>query len=361
MKVTFCWPEINGYMASCWRELSKQSGMTLQIVAGMPGVTGKNKYGAQIARGLDVTLLKSHEMVGDRSRPLQILLEQKPDVVFVPGWHCSCFTELAFERRLSYAKFILGIDNPRTDTLRQYLARFKIGRLLKRMDMVVVPGERSWQFAVRLLRVPETKMRRGLYGGDYRMLTVSLSDRTKSDRDWPGRFVFLGRYAPEKGIDVLVQGYRLYRQLTPDPWTLTCCGTGRLSNLMKGVPGLEDVGFVQPEELPELLSRQGVFVLPSRYDPWPLALVEAASAGLPILCSSECGSSVEMVRPYYNGLTFPAGDANSLANGLLWMQKNREILPQMGSRSQVLAEPYSAQSWATRWCHLLHELYDAGN
>jgi glycosyltransferase involved in cell wall biosynthesis len=34
----------------------------------------------------------------------------------------------------------------------------------------------------------------------------------------------------------------------------------------------------------------------------PLALVEAAAAGLPIICTDACGSAVEVIRPGYNGL-----------------------------------------------------------
>ena len=58
------------------------------------------------------------------------------------------------------------MDTPWRGTLRQRLGRFKIGGYLSRMDRVVVAGERAWQL-VRLLGVPEAKIRRGLYGVDY--------------------------------------------------------------------------------------------------------------------------------------------------------------------------------------------------
>ncbi len=46
---------------------------------------------------------------------------------------------------------------------------------------------------------------------------------------------------------------------------------------------------------------------------WSLAIHEMTSAGLPILCSRQCGGSVELVQDGYNGLLFDAGDIDTLA------------------------------------------------
>jgi glycosyltransferase involved in cell wall biosynthesis len=354
MKIVFCWSELNGYMAACWRQLSEISGISVSIVAGKPGAfTSENKYDREITEGLDVTLLGYDALMRNDGRVVEIVRSKEPEIVFIPGWHFRSFSALAFEKALSNAKFIMGFDTPRTDTLRQRFGWLKIRQLTNRMDMFVVPGERSWQFAVKLLRLPEKKMRRGLYGVDYQTLSAALPKRQSSYEAWPRKFIFFGRQIDVKGFDILVHAYRKYRQLSLNPWPLTCCGTGKLHDLIIGVDGIYDAGFIQPHDMAALLSEHGVFVLPSRHDPWPLALVEAAASGLPILCSNACGSAVEIVRPEYNGLFCATGDAAELAQGLLWMEKNVECLPAMGRRSQVAAEAYSATVWARRWNELM--------
>jgi glycosyltransferase involved in cell wall biosynthesis len=357
MNIVFCWSEMNGYMAACWRQLSEFAGISVAIIAGAPGAFNiENRYGREITEGLNTTLLSYNDLMRNDGLVTDIVLGKKPDVIFIPGWHCASFSALAFERKLSSAKFIMGFDTPRTDSLRQRLAWLKIGRLTRRMDMFVVPGERSWQFAVKLLRLPENKVRRGLYGIDYRRFSTALSKRQNLRGNWPRKFIFLGRHIEAKGIDILVQAYRKYRNLSPNPWPLTCCGTGHLRDLTIGVDGICDAGFVQPNDMPDLLSQHGVFVLASRHDPWPLALVEAAASGLPILCSNACGSAIEIVRPQYNGLLCATSDADALAQGLLWMECNYENLPAMGLRSQIAAEAYSADEWARRWNDLIGSL-----
>jgi glycosyltransferase involved in cell wall biosynthesis len=224
--------------------------------------------------------------------------------------------------------------------------------------MVFVPGERSYQYA-RFLGVPEDRIRRGTYGVDCDAFAPILARRERGG-DWPRSFLFMGRYQRAKGLDVLVPAYAAYRSLVRDPWPLVCCGKGELAGLLRGVPGIEDRGFVQPADQPELLAGQGVFVLASRFDPWPLVIPESCAAGLPIVCSNACGSGVELVRPYYNGIQTPTGDVRALAGAMAWMHGAHARLPEMGRRSVELARAYSAGMWATRWHEAFVELCGPG-
>jgi glycosyltransferase involved in cell wall biosynthesis len=92
-----------------------------------------------------------------------------------------------------------------------------------------------------------------------------------------------------------------------------------------------------------------VFVLASHFDPWPLVVVESSAAGLPVLCTESCGSAVELVRSYFNGLTVATADIDALAGGMRWMHDHAGELSEMGRRGRELAAAYSAQMWAVRW------------
>jgi glycosyltransferase involved in cell wall biosynthesis len=111
--------------------------------------------------------------------------------------------------------------------------------------------------------------------------------------------VFLGRYDWVKAIDVLVAGYQAYRNMVSDPW--------------------------------------------------PLALVEAAAAGLPVICTDACGSAVEVVRPFYNGLVIPKDSPAALAEAFAAVHARVALLAEWGQRSIELARPYATQFWADRW------------
>jgi glycosyltransferase involved in cell wall biosynthesis len=226
------------------------------------------------------------------------------------------------------------------------LAGFLIGHFVKGMDAVVVAGERTWQYA-RRLGVPESKLLRGVYGFDSVPLEPLLEAR--SANGWPQRFLFAGRYVADKAIDVLLDGYALYRNRSANPWPLSCCGRGALQSRVTGAPSVQDLGFIQPADLPRVLLEHGVFVLVSRYEPWGVAIAESQYAGLPIICSEACGASVEIVRHCASGLLVPTEDPEALAQAMLWMEQHVADLPAMGATGKSLAKPFAAEFWAKRW------------
>jgi glycosyltransferase involved in cell wall biosynthesis len=85
-------------------------------------------------------------------------------------------------------------------------------------------------------------------------------------------------------------------------------------------------------------------------------LAEAAAAGLPIIATSACGASAELVVDYYNGRIIPPRDADSLASAMNWAEASYHDLPQLGARSMELARPYAAEVVAERWMRVLEEL-----
>jgi glycosyltransferase involved in cell wall biosynthesis len=134
------------------------------------------------------------------------------------------------------------------------------------------------------------------------------------------------------------------------------CGTGPERERIENIEGIEDRGFVQPADLPEVMAEAGVFVLPSLYEPWGVAVAEAAMAGLPVICSEACGAGVDLVQPYYTGIKVATGDEPALTAAMHWMHEHESQLHHMGQGGMQLAAAYSATAWAKRWHEYLTEL-----
>jgi glycosyltransferase involved in cell wall biosynthesis len=350
MKVVFCWTHISGYMAACWRELAKKHEVDLHVIAWQAG--GSAKFQDNIMTDVPTTLLAEKDQ-NNSAHILQIVLGVRPDVIVLSGWISRAYRELAKFKELKGKKFVMTMDNPWLQNPRQFLAKFALGSFLKRMSCVVVPGERSWQYA-RRLGMEACKIRRGVYGVDVTALKIIGAERER--KAWPKSFFFAGRYVQTKAVDVLARAYRFYRQAAgDDSWPLVCCGTGPMAPLLENCPGIHNKGFIQPKEMSRLWLEAGAFIMPSRFDPWPLAIVEACAAGLPVIATEECGSTIECVRHLYNGYLIPADDTDALAEAMLKVQHNYKNLPEMGKSSTEMAQPYSAEMWAERWLDLLRE------
>ncbi|HEX3355539.1 MAG TPA: glycosyltransferase family 4 protein [Tepidisphaeraceae bacterium] len=354
MKVLICWSHISGYMAACWRALAA-SGVDLSIVAfktDAPNSGTQAAFKDDVVAGLNVRLLSPDEK-DDAKLILDHAIKLGPDVIVVPGWFHEPYRALVNAAPLSNVKFVMTMDTPWQGTVRQFLAAVKLKSYLGRMSAVVVAGERAWQYA-KHLGVPEGKILRGVYGFDAHPLENLLEQRKSTA--WPRRFLFVGRYVDDKAINVLLAGYKEYRQISKEAWPLVCCGQGPHRNEILAAEGASDIGFVQPGELPRVLLEHGAFVIVSRYEPWGVAIAEAQYSGLPVICTEACGASVELVRHRASGLLVPTEDAASLARAMLWMEQNPDQLPAMGEIGKSLAKPFASEFWARRWKQKLEEI-----
>ena len=352
LRVVFCWAEVSGYAAACWRALARHPGIDLHVVhIDRLGRTPNPFDAARLLNGL------SNQML-DTSAPdldtvmLRAVSERDPDVVVLCGWVFWPYTRLVNAPALGRARKLLGMDTPWRGTLVQRLARYRLAHFMRDLDLVVTAGERSAEYA-RRIGVPERKLRTGYYGFDYCSFVSRAAERPAA---WPRQFLYVGRYVPPKDLDTLTRAYRLYRDQVNDPWGLTCHGGGPDAALLKDVPGLVDRGFAPPDALPSILAAHGAFVLPSRFEPWGVVIAEAAAAGLPIVCTTACGAAADIVRPYYNGVVVPPEDPPALARALRWIHDHETELPTAGRRGQALAEAFSAEAWAERWHHYMLEV-----
>jgi glycosyltransferase involved in cell wall biosynthesis len=351
IRIIFCWADVSGYMSSCWKEFSRNESFELKVVA-FKALTSTS-FSSDILNGVSNRLLDMNER-NDSELILRTVVDFDPQIVVLCGWFHAPYRLLIRNKALSKARFVLTMDTPWQATAKQRIGVILLRKFMWRFDLVVATGERSWQYARRLMGGTQ-KIQKGMYGINYTFWNDVAQERNSSD--WPKRFLFVGRYSEEKGIVKLVEAYKAYRQIyKDDSWEFHFCGQGKFKPLLKNVEGIFDHGFVQPDEMALHWRQAGVFILPSSFDPWPLALVEACASGLPVICTSACGSSVEVVQNLYNGLVIPADEKSALVKAMVYMHNNHRDLAQMGAYGRELTRAYSSEMWTKRWSVYMESL-----
>src|ERR1017187_4485278 len=178
------------------------------------------------------------------------------------------------------------------------------------------------------------------------------------------RAVFVGRLAPEKGLDTLIAAWPMVRFRFPEaqliligegPERAALVGQARRLGLTLG-PG-------QAVELPGSLAdsshslrRADLFVLPSREEGMSIALLEAMALGIPLIASSIPGNQ-RLVNDVEHGRLVPPDDPDSLAHAILeqWDDHARAIQMGRAARSRVDRE-FSIQAVARQHLALFHDL-----
>ena len=330
---------LSGYMVACLRQLKDRHGIKLLVIRHKPASNAPfdEELFSWIDHLLDSEGLRAEEM---SSR----MKEFNPDGIFMAGWVDKRYLEVARAFKRSGVPVIAGSDSQWNGTFKQYLGILSASQLLHpAIDVLWVSGERQRQFAYRLGFKGESCWT-GYYSCDWDRFAVNQSKnlqvRSKS-------FLFVGRYVPVKGIDVLIEGYEKYREKANDSWNLQCVGTGHLDNLLSDKKGIENIGFVQPGELPEIMWNSSALVLPSRKEPWGVVIQEAAAAGLPIICSDVCGAGVHLVAQGFNGYIFQSENSDHLAESMLRISSLPfEKWKLMSSNSYQLSRQFTPEIWA---------------
>jgi glycosyltransferase involved in cell wall biosynthesis len=130
--------------------------------------------------------------------------------------------------------------------------------------------------------------------------------------------ICLSRLTPDKGIDILIDAWRLAFPAGEEELLVVGSGDQELA-LREAARDLPHVTFYGQLEQPaalELLSRSRALVVPSRgYEVFPRTIIEAYARGVPAI-ASRIGSLPEVVERQQTGLLFEVGSKQDLADAL---------------------------------------------
>ncbi len=119
---------------------------------------------------------------------------------------------------------------------------------------------------------------------------------------------------------------------------------------------VELVGAVGGSEKVELLRSADIFIHPSLNDAMPLVVLEAMSAGLPII-ASDVGAIPEMLAEGDAGLVTPAGSVDALSEALLSLAENNILRTELGIRGrQRFEDNYTTHHFERRLSDVFSEI-----
>jgi len=185
-----------------------------------------------------------------------------------------------------------------------------------------------------------------------------FGSRTVEAAESPARPLVLaiGRLAEQKGFDLLLDAF--YRAgLARTGWQLAILGEGPERSALEqqatrlGIAGaLTLPGFV---DVGQWLERADLFVLSSRFEGFPNALMEAMQTGLACV-SFDCPSGPrDLIENNRNGLLVPAEDVGGLTEALQRLAADPDLRSRLGAEASKVSEQFSPALVYGKWLRVI--------
>jgi len=207
-------------------------------------------------------------------------------------------------------------------------------------DKIICVCKHDLQNAEKLLGFPKARLHlvynSCMESGSRDTRNKSISDCSQSSTL---RLIMVARFEYQKDHITLVEALGMIRE---DDWVMTFIGSGPLESRIR--TKVEELGIQrkvhflgEKSNIGDYLIDADCFILSSRYEGFPISILEAMSYSLPIL-ATDVGGVKEAVVDGYNGKLFKSGDTCQLASSIKLLMDNPSIARTFGDNSKIFYE-----------------------
>ncbi len=333
--IVYLYSEVMPYAISVMRAMVREFGAEVDCVS-WDGERKKTPFVPANEPG--ITFHKRSGFTKDAL--IQFIDSKQPPFLYISGRMDKLYLEVAthFKGKL---KIVSGCDNQWDGSRKNQIAALLSPWIYKKFfDYFWTPSQRSYEYT-RRMGYPKNRILSNMYTGDDAIFPKAYeANQATKKASYPHTITFVGRFAREKGLDVLIAAFVAAKKETNNDWTLTLVGAGTMPMVNEPYITLHD--FMMPQQIAAASQHWGVFCLPSIKEPWGVVIHEAAMMGLPIICSDQVGAGDALVISNYNGYVFESGNVAALKKNILdIMQKSDAELWGMGKRSHELSKSQS--------------------
>ena len=291
----------------------------------------------------------------------KVLAREEPDIVVAHGTISYLVLALARNQNVIAVGFehIYPPAAQKSEAIKGALRNLALRFLFGRLDAVVVLARKSANW----VRV-HTRARHVTVIPNSIVLPMASGMPCLKVRDvvTEGRRVLLavGQLAHYKGFDRLLEAFALVAPRHGD-WDLVILGEGKLRDTLEAHVarlGLGERVFLPgfAGNMTEWYRTVDAFVMTSRWEGFPLVLLEAMAYGCPVI-SVDCDTGPrDIIRNGEDGLLVAQNDPAALVTGLDQMLEDGALRKRLASRAVEVVERFSPERIREMWQELFDEL-----
>ena len=240
----------------------------------------------------------------------QIIKEFDPTTVVVGGYSLRYSLRILLHCKVSSIFFAYWLEPPLPSSfIKRFIKRIFFRISISNADSIIGIGSKSVEiyskYNPRVINIPYSIEHQRYF----RRKTVPRNTK----------FLYLGQYIERKGIFPLLDAIEM---LPTASYTLDFVGSGELreeiAEFCRNRKDVRLLGFIEPRDLPLLISEYDVLVAPSLHDGWAVVIAEALISGLPVISSPYAGAAVDLIK-----------SAGKTKNGVVVEPNGKDIAEEM--------------------------------
>ena len=227
-------------------------------------------------------------------------------------------------------------------------------------DAIVAPSNAFLQDVLRTFPAVQKKATVTHNGID--LTEISCRELDKSNGERRRYLLCVADQNKKKGLDTLIDAFARLLPSAPD-LTLVLAGDGKLRSELENLAHnlrvhdrIEFVGWKGRSDVANLLHGCKIFVLPSRSEPFGIAIVEAMACKKPVVASA-VGGIPEIIQTGKNGILVEPDNPAALADAILDLLNDSRLQQTIAENGYVTAKTrFSFETMGMRYERMFADL-----
>lgn len=202
----------------------------------------------------------------------------------------------------------------------------------------------------------KTNIRKNQLAQIYNPITFETQEQISHDQK---KVLALGRISYEKGYDMLLKSWSLVEKENDD-WALEIVNGGgdetELWNLIVELGIKRAIISPRTNDVQSKYASAGLYVLSSRFEGFPMVLLEAAAMSVPMVAFDIHTGPKEFITDGENGLLVEPGNIEELASKILFLINNKEKRNEMGLKAFQSSRNFQMSYIIKEWISLFNSL-----